>query len=495
MKKTLIDNDNFQEIKKRSLGGIGSLLIRQVITKMIFLVANIALARLLVPQIFGVFAIVSFIVQFFSLFGEVGLGAALIQKKGSLEQSELSSIFWFQQAVAWCMAIIMFLAAPLVVTFYPSLPPVSVWLIRVIAVSLVVSSLKSVPFLQMERNLDFSRIAYIDIAESISFHTVAVVLAYAGFGVWSFVIAAICRSIASVAVVYSCSLWRPSFEFDFAAVRELLRFGLPYQGNNVLAFVKDALTPIFVGAYAGAAAVGYVNWARNLAFAPLMISESFGRVAFPAFSRLQDDKELLARTVERSIRMMTLIMFPVTAIMVALGPDIIRVVFTDKWMPGLWTFYFYCTSPFIIGFMLPMYSAILSVGKTDILLKMTAVLFLLEWGMGIPFVIRFGFNGISFSQPIIGLFFYFVYRRVLLKEGVSFSLLRNIRYQLIAALISGIAIKIVAMLININVPILAAVALIGVTLFAGIIYILNDTIWFEFKSYLVEVVKKGKDKI
>src|SRR6266571_584414 len=254
--------DDFQEIKRRSFGGIGSLLMRQVLTKLIFLVANIALARLLVPQIFGVYAIVSFIVQFFSIFGEVGLGAALIQKKDRLDQCELSSIFWFQQAVAWSMALILIIAAPLLVTFYPSLPLAGVWLVRAMAVSLVVSSLKSVPVLQMERNLDFGRIAWIDIAESISFHAVAVGMAYAGFGVWSFVIAAICRSIASVAVVFSCSRWRPGFEFDFVAVRQLLRFGIPYQGNNVLAFVKDAVTPIFVGIYAGAIAVGYINWAK-----------------------------------------------------------------------------------------------------------------------------------------------------------------------------------------------------------------------------------------
>ena len=131
--------DYFQEIKARSLSAIGPLLVRQVLTKLIFFVANIALARLLVPQIFGVYAIVSFIVQFFSIFGEFGLGAVLIQKKDQLEQCELSSIFWFQQAVAWCMAVILILSAPLLVTFYPSLPPAGVWLVRAMACRLYTS--------------------------------------------------------------------------------------------------------------------------------------------------------------------------------------------------------------------------------------------------------------------------------------------------------------------------------------------------------------------
>ena len=433
--------DDFQEIKKKSLDGIGSLLMRQVLTKLIFLVANIALARLLVPQVFGVYAIVSFIVQFFSIFGEVGLGAALIQKKEQLNQRELSSIFWFQQALAWCMALILIIVAPLLVTFYPSLPPVGVWLVRVMAVSLVVSSLKSVPVIQLERNLDFRRIAYIDIAESISFHSVAVGLAYAGCGVWSFVVAAVCRSLASFVVVFSCSRWRPGFVFDFAAVRQLLRFGIPYQGNNVLAFVKEAVTPIFVGIYAGAAAVGFVNWAKSFAFAPLMLSETFGRVAFPAFSRIQENKELLARTVERSIRMMTLIMFPCTAIMLAAAPELIQLVYTAKWLSALPSFYFFCTSPMAIGIMLPMYSAILALGNSRVILWMMVLLMILEWGIGIPAVMYAGFNGISFSQPIIALVFFYIYRMVLLRDGVVVATFKNIWCQAVAACVTGALLK------------------------------------------------------
>ena len=109
----------------------------------------------------------------------------------------------------------------------------------------------------------------------------------------------------------------------------------PISGQYLLGFIKDAVTPLFVVTYAGAAAVGYVNWAKNFALAPLMLSESFGRVAFPAFSRIQEDREFLAKAVESSIRCMTLVMFPFTALMVALGPEIVHVVFTNKWLPGL----------------------------------------------------------------------------------------------------------------------------------------------------------------
>jgi PST family polysaccharide transporter len=476
--------DDFQELKAKSLGAIGPLLMRQVLTKLIFFVANIMLARLLVPEIFGAYAIASFIVQFFSIFGEAGIGAVLIQKKDQPKQSELSSIFWFQQAVAGCMAIILILAAPFLVTLYPSLPANAVWLVRAMAMSLVVASLKSVPVLQLERGLDFRRIAYIDINESISFHAVAVGFAFAGCGIWSFVIAAICQSAVSVVVVFSCSSWRPSLEFDFAAVRHLLRFGIPYQGNYVLGFLKDAVTPIFLGAYAGAAAVGYVNWAKNFAFAPLILSGAFGRVAFPTFSRIQEYRESLSRTVERSIRMLTLIMFPITAVMLAAAPELIQIVYTAKWLPALPAFYFFCTSPIIIGIVLPMYSAILALGNSKVLLLMMALLLLLEWGIGVPAVLYAGFNGISFSQPIIALIFFYIYRSVLLSEGVVVATFKNIRYQAVAAGLTGTFLKLCIAVLQPGTLMLVALLILTPLAYPAILLLVQKKLLTESLEYL-----------
>ena len=476
--------NDLTEIKNRSLIGIGVLLRRQVLIKVISFISGIILARLLVPEIFGIYAIVAFVVQFFSVFGDVGLGAALIQKKGELNKVELSSTFWLQQMLVWVVIIIVIIIAPLAVKVYPSLNPEGVWLIRAMAFSFMFSSLKTIPAILMERNLDFNRIAWVDIGENVVFYVVAISFALAGFGAWAFILAAVIRSVIGTLIIYLLSSWRPSFHFEFVSVKELVRFGLPYQGNSILGFIKDAVTPLFVGAYAGAAAVGYVNWARTFAFAPLMLSESFGRVAFPAFSKIQQNKELLGRAIERSIRMITLAMFPITTMMIALGPDITRVIFTDKWMPGIWAFYLYCTSPIVVGVMLPMYSAILALGRSKILLKMTGVLLLLEWGMGVPFVILFGFTGIALNQPIIATIFFFIYKYVLRAEGVMIDIFKNVKWQLVVSIILGIVIKTASLQININLVTLAILFLIGSLGYIMIVYFAKKEMFNELRSYL-----------
>ncbi len=476
------------ELERKSLSGIGLLVKRQIGVRLLSFLANIALARLLVPQVFGVYAIVVFIVQFFSTFGDVGIGAALIQKKGELSSEDLSSTFWLQQVLVCCVVCVVFAAAPLALCFYPTLPTYGVWLIRAMAVSFALASLKTIPTILMERELNFSRIALVDIIETVSFYATAILLALTGFDVWSFIIAALTRAFSGTVLIYLFSSWRPSRVFRLSAVKDLVRFGLPYQANSVIGFVKDSVTPVFIGAYAGAAAVGFVNMAKSLALAPLMLSEAFGRVAFPAFSRIQDERALLGRAVERSIRCITLVMFPVTALMLALGPEIIRVVFTPKWLPGLMAYYFYCTSPLVIGVVLPMYSAILSLGKSSIILQMMVSLAVLEWGLGVPFVLLFGFNGIAFSQPVTAGLFYFVYKRVLKSENVHISLLKNTWWQLSAATAAAFLCRIVGWYIPESAGSLLFLGFSGLAIYVCILLAAKNILLEEFMEQVRKVV-------
>jgi PST family polysaccharide transporter len=344
----------------------------------------------------------------------------------------------------------------------------------------------------MERKLDFDKIAWVDISENIVYQATAIIFALSGFGVWSFIVAALVRGVVGVILIYTLSSWRPIFYFQFKLVKESMKFGLPYQLNGIFNFMKDAVTPLFVGAYAGAAAVGYVNWARTLAFAPLIFSASFERVAFPTFSKIHEDKPLLTRTIERSIRNMTVIMFPVTALMMALGPDIIRIVFTEKWMPGIGAFYLYCTSPMVIGIMLPMYSAILSLGKSTILLKMTIILLCLEWGLGIPFVMIFGFTGIALNQPIIATLFFIIYRTVLKSENIRPNIFNTVKWQFCLAIVTGVIIKLSASHVPVNIVTLPILFLSGCALFTGFIYVMQKEAALEFKNYALSIVGKGK---
>jgi O-antigen/teichoic acid export membrane protein len=483
--------ESFQLLKAKSLSGIGSLAIRQVILRGVYFLSMIILAHLLTPESFGLYAIIVFILQFFSTFGDVGLGAALIQKKGELTQEELSTTFWLQQAVVWLVSLVVLIFAPFATLLYPQLGSAGVWMIRVIVASFVIASLKTVPAILFEREVRFDRIARVDVVECLSFHGLAVLFAYLGMGVWSFVYAAIVRSILGVVTMSLISTWRPALIFKPSCVADLIHFGVPYQANNVLAFIKDAVTPLFVGTYAGPAAVGYVNWARTFAFAPLMISEVFGRVAFPVFSRIQEDRQRLARTIEQSMRIMTLVLFPITILLIAMAPQLIHVVYTDKWLPALRAYYFYCTSPLMIGIMLPMYSAILSLGKSMILLRMTVILLFLEWGLGVSFVMSSGFNGIAYSQPIITGIFFVIYLKCLKRQNIVLRFVANLLPQLYIAVCSGVITWLIIRQMQDGLLTVVMCGFFGIGLYAfGIVWFQQER-WIEFHDHLKIILEKG----
>jgi PST family polysaccharide transporter len=485
---------NVHEIRGRAFAGIGSLLFRQLFIKMAVFAGNIVLARILIPRFFGIFAIVSFVVQFFSTFGNVGIGAALIQKKDELSDLLLSTIFWFQQILVLSVIIIVALIAPYVVKLYPTLPAGSMWLIRAMALSFFFSSLKTIPAILMERSLNYKKIVWIDITETLVFQTVVIVCALAGLNVWSFIIAAISRGLAGAIITFILLPWKPSFSFSFISIKPLLKFGIPYQANGVLSLIKDSVTPIFIGSYVGAAAVGYVNWAKNLALAPMMLSESYNKVSFTAFSRIQDDKPLLTRAIEKSMRTLTTIMFPITTLAIALGPEITHIVFTDKWMPGIWAFYFFCTAPLTIGIVLPMYSAILSLGKSSVILKMSTLLLFLEWGLGVPFILLFGFTGVAVNQPILAIIFFFIYNNVLKNNNITVSVTKNVIFQLLLAVSSALIIKLIAAAIHVNLIILLILMLAGFFMYILGVFIFKKSILLEFEDFIKTAIIHNKTK-
>jgi lipopolysaccharide exporter len=293
-------------------------------------------------------------------------------------------------------------------------------------------------------------------------------------------------------MIYRFSGWRPTLVFHWPSAQGLVSFGIPFQINDVVNFVKDAITPVFVGIYSGNSAVGYVTWARNFAFAPIVLSEGFTKVSFPAFSRIQDEKGLLASTVELSFRCITLVMFPVTTMAFVFGPEITRIVFTEKWLPGITAFYFYCTSPFIIGIMVPMYNAILALGRTRILLKLGILLLFLEWGLGIPLVLRFGYTGIAMNQPVIGFIFFFLYSAVLKKEGIHVTLWKNILPQLCSALLAGILVKGASMLLAVNAASIVLLSAFGALVYLAAIYLFAAPLLHEFANYSRQIFRPSK---
>lgn len=471
---------NIKILKKRAVSGVFSLSFLRLFLQGISFLGSVFLARLLTPEIFGVFAIVSFVITFFGFFSDIGLAAALIQKKKEPSQKDLKTTFVIQQCLVAILVFLAFLIAPFIARHY-NLSTEGIWLIRVLIFSLVLTSLKTIPSILLERKLKFTKVVIPEAAEIISYHLLAVILAFFGFGVWSFVWAVIFRGIIGTGLMYWLSPWKPGFAFDKQAAKKLISFGLPYQSNYFLALIKDAVMPVFVGSVSGVAAVGYLNWALRFSTLPMIPIQIIFRVAFPAYARIQEDKILLKKALEKSLKLTNYCLFPTVFLLMATAPQIIHFVWTDKWQPGLLAFYIHSLGVLVTGITNTFYNAFWAIGKVRKAIIIMIISMVINWGTSIPLVYKMGFNGAMLGSVIV-LYISLPLSIHFMKQIIDIKIWQNIQSALLASFVAGIAAFLLASFIIKDI-----FSLFLVLFAAGLFYIL--ILWILEKGELEKEIK------
>ena len=312
-----------ETVKERSVRGILVLTGRTFLLQVIALVAQLFLFAYLGKYEFGVFAIVSAIINFLVYFSDIGLAAALIQKKEKPTDLDLKTTFTVQQILVFLLIGIVFLLTPFLVSKY-SLDFDGKMLLYALSASLVLSSFKSIPSVLLERKLEFVKLVFPQILEQIIYNVVLVTLAMNGFGLVSFSVAVLIRGIVGLATIYYLEPWKPGIAFSRETLKSLFKFGIPYQINTFLATLKDDGMTIVLGAIIGPVGIGVLSFAQKIARLPLtFFMDTVTRVTFPAFSRLQDSKPDLERSVTRSIFFICLLIFPSLIGIIILSPILV----------------------------------------------------------------------------------------------------------------------------------------------------------------------------
>jgi O-antigen/teichoic acid export membrane protein len=266
---------------QRARRGVKLLMGRQLFVQIITFATGIVLARALDPAEFGLYAIASFLVGAFALFGDFGLAPSLVQRKEQITELDLRVGFSLQQITTTVVVVLLLIAAPWLASLYPKAPPGTDWLVRALAFSLYLTSWRSMSVLQLERVLRYERLAWVEVIEVLAFQVMAVLMALNGYGVWSFVVAALVRGIVGTGLAFAAAPWRVRFAFDRTVARRILRFGAPFQLQSVIHQLGGWVTPLFVGTLIGPGAVGYLTWASSNGRKPLMLVDNVMRVAFP----------------------------------------------------------------------------------------------------------------------------------------------------------------------------------------------------------------------
>lgn len=328
-------------LRRKAKLGLIALSVRSVLQNLVVLVANVYLARVLTPGDYGVFGILQFAVNFFKLVGDTGLGAALVQKHEAPDEVELSSIWWLQLGIGLGLVVLSFAAVPVLPLIWPALSGGVAWLLPGLAVSLLFTMMRAVPFLILERQVSFGWVGLLEFLGTLVYYGSALVLAFGGYGaaalVWATVGQAALVSIAANIVLP----WKPKLIYDHAKIKGLLRFGFAFQGNNIVGFINSALTPVLVGARLGKEALGIVNFAQGTAWFPGQVVGIVRRVYFPYLSRLQNDPVAFGRELDKAILLCALPSCFFCAMFLGGGEKVVEIIYSAKWLPAVVPLYLY----------------------------------------------------------------------------------------------------------------------------------------------------------
>lgn len=398
------DEISLEMVKARAVRGVAALASRTFFLQIVALFSTFLLTVFLNPEQYGVFFLVSAVINFFAYFSDVGLAAALIQKKEHPTEEELRTTFTVQQALVFLLVALIFITTPIFKIWY-GISQQSVYLLWALAFSLVLSSLKTIPSVLLERQLLFHKLVLPQIVETILFYTVAVVLAWRGFGIMSFTIAVLVRSISGVTIIYFLRPWMPGFSFAKGPLTKLLRFGIPYQTNTFLAVAKDDGMTIVLGGILGPAGVGLIGWAQRWANAPLrFFMDPVIKVSFPTFSRMQHNKKELSNAVSRVIFFISLLAFPaIIGIIIVARPLTEIIPRYEKWQPALFALGLLGINALFAAVTTPLTNMLNAIGKISITFRLMLMWTALSW-IFIPLLgFRYSVNGVALGFAIVGI--------------------------------------------------------------------------------------------
>lgn len=460
---------SLKTVKEKAVKGVLSLTGRVLILKLIAFIASLFLWKILDPIHFGSFAIVSAIINFLSYFADIGLGAALIQKKEKPKTEDFNTVFTVQELLVTLICLIIILSSPFLIKTR-GLSIESTHLLYALTAAFFLASLKNVPSLILERKMDFGKFVVPQIIEDLLYNVSLVYFAWQGFGLYSFTYAVLIRGVAGVVVIYMLQPWKPGFSFSKQSLKHLLGFGIPYQLNNFLATLKDDGLIIILGSVLGPTSLGFLSQAQKVSQYPLrFFLDTVTKVTFPAFSRMLDSKNELSLGISRSTFFICGLVFPSLVGIVVLFPVLISIFPAyEKWSPAYIPLIFLSANSAIGAFSSQFTNTLNAIGKIKTTFKLMVMWTVLSWGL-IPWLsVHYGFVGAAQGYFLVSLSSFVVY--FILKKSIDFDGYYAIGKPFLASVIMAVAMIIARSIMPFTLLNFALIVVIGSFTYAFALY-------------------------
>lgn len=293
------------------------------------MITTVVLARLLMPEDFGLFALGLVMLNLFDYVRDFGVTAALVQHRDSLSRLAPTGL-----TMSLLFGVVVTVAALLLAPTISELMghPELTGIVRVLAAALLISSFNSLPQATLRRSLEFRRRLVPEVGGALVKVVVAIGCALVEQGVWSLVWAQLTGSLVTTCLYWAVA--RPSFRMglDRSVVVSLLRFGMPVTALTFVAFLEYSLATTMIGRRLGSEAAGYYSLGYRLADITILgLCAVIGEVLFSALARMQDDRPRLVNGYLATVSVVVTVTFPVSLGIALLAPDIVALLYGARY--------------------------------------------------------------------------------------------------------------------------------------------------------------------
>ena len=311
--------------------GLGWVATVSYSNKLLQFLTLLVLAKLLEPEDFGLVAVASVVINLLYLCKDLGIGQALIYQQDDSDTG-ISTAIILVTAVNGVLFLLAAAFSPLVARFYdePSLTPILI----ILASNLIWMGLRSAPEAKLRKNLEFRKLVVPQVVPMFAASSIAILMAFQGFGVWSLVARSQIMNILAALLIFRYADVRPSLRFDRDRARQLFSYGKFIIGTSVFIVLFYNIDKLFISRWGGIAVLGFYTLAMRIASLPVSeLSHIICNVMFPVLSGLEGQPEKLRDTFRKMIRYNILLSVPMTLGILAFVPPLVLIVYGEKWAP------------------------------------------------------------------------------------------------------------------------------------------------------------------
>ena len=411
-------------LKLRAVRGFGWVLPFTALGKAAQFLAYMILAKLLAPEEFGTFALALVVIEALYMFREMGMTPALIQKDKDVDKAFGVGLILLP-VYGFALYFLIFFLAPAFgkLVNNPDIVP----LIRVIALSLPISSLGVLPCIWFQREIDFKRKSIPELIAALFGALLSISLAYFGYGVWSLAFGRIGYE-ASLTISFWLAAnkkWKP--QWDWREARILFKFGGAVSVGSALISFYYIIDKTLVGKYFGEVSLGFYSFAFKIGtISALNLILPMSMVMLPVMTRVKDNTVELASAIGKNSSLNAFITTPISLGIILFSRDLLHILYGEKWDGAILLLQIFAIYSFFWSAIMPRLNALLAVGKARVFLQVQVFKIALAGGLSLILIKHIASEHIALIfTATFGIFW--IYSMILIAQYTKTSVIYFLR--------------------------------------------------------------------